>query len=837
MGYKEKFDAGESKALSHIIATKILRDLTDLRSKVETSPIVPRRWIWELIQNAKDVHPEAGVKIKINFDLDAFDAKVIFKHTGRPFSTENIRFLIEQISTKDRQKDEQGKRKTTGKFGTGFLSTHLLSEVVTINGIAKEPEEDHRKFTLVLDRTGIEPDEITEAVHTAKLSVRDLDERPPFKDYVEGEFNTEFTYPLNDTTSIKVAELGYHDLRNCLPYALIFVSEIESLEVLPDDIIYKTNGVIKELTDNMSLVSVSIKGMDDFVAVMLVRNFTNILIPVKIVNEIIAILPIPEQVPRLFCDFPLIGTEKFPFPVIINNPHFNPTDPRDGVYLTTSERTNILVEQNKDIMEEALDLYTELLEYAAKHSWKNLHLLAQIQPLPETIDWVDPVWFKKNVLDIVREKILYTPIVQTEEGSMACILTEGNHYTWFPSASKKEIRDRIWSSAKHWLPHVIPIQTEVEIWNRIAWTECGRLSVNQFSAFVSGASNISELEKNVDPKNVYDWLNDFYDLIKLEDKDYDSIINKKAIFPNQNGDFCLKGILYKESGVILDDFKDILKLLGKDIRATLIDTEINEDFPTDKLRDESFAVREILSEVRTKVNNREVAKSYAPAFKKILQWFNKNPKLAEELFEELYTNKHVLYDDNEISENLIKSEQLDELMNDFDVKDISELRDVLLKNRSNSTSLGLLKVTQEILASMGITSPEEWAKALEDKNLANLFSHESVPTPDMFFIAQSYIKKAKQRIIEHLKTLANYDLSNMDQDTAATILADITKDGYPISIVARPAYGGEVIIYYGSEQDVLDYEPSELWVDDGTIVKRVSLGHILKRANIKKFPI
>ncbi len=835
MGYKEKFDAGETKALSHIIATKILRDLTDLRSKVEISPIVPRRWIWELIQNAKDVHPEEGVKIIINFDLEAFDAEVVFKHSGRPFSTENIRFLIEQISSKDREKDEQGKRKTTGKFGTGFLSTHLLSEIVTINGVAKEPEEEHRRFKLILDRTGTEPNEITEAVHAAKLSVRDLDKLPPFKDYVEGEFNTEFAYPLNDPTSIKVAKQGYNDLQNCLPYSLLFVPEIESVQVLPDQTTYKTVGIIKEFAENILLVKVSITDQDDFIAVMLVKNFTNILVPVKKDGKTITILSIPEAIPRLFCDFPLIGTEKFPFPVIINNPHFNPTDPRDGVYLTTSQRTNLLVEQNKEIIAEAVDLYSELVDYAAENSWKNLHLLAQIQALPDTIDWADPAWFKKDVLDVVREKVLYTAIVQTAKGEMASILSEGKHYTWFPTASKKEIRDRIWQSAQHWFPHVIPMQSEVEIWNRIAWAECGRLTVTQFSAFVNGSGDLKGLAKNVSPKNVYEWLNDFYDLLKLEEKDYDSIINKKAIFPNQNGDFCLKGVLHKESGEIPEDFKDILKLLGKDIRTTLIDNEIEENFLADKLYDEAFVVREILSEVRAKVNNREIAKTFAPAFKKTLQWFNNHPEQAEELFGDLYVNKHVLYNDEEISENLAKSEQLDELMNDFDVKDISELREVLLKNKSNPT--GLLKVTQEILVSMGITSPEEWAKAIEDKNLADLFSHESVPTPDMFFYAQSHIARAKQRVIDHLRTLDNYDLSNMDQDTAATILADITKDGYPISIVARPAYGGEVIIYYGSEQDVLDYEPSELWVDDGTIVKRVSLGHILKKAQIKKFPI
>ena len=45
-------------------------------------------------------------------------------------------------------------------------------------------------------------------------------------------------------------------------------------------------------------------------------------------------------------------------------------------------------------------------------------------------------------------------------------------------------------------------------------------------------------------------------------------------------------------------------------------------------------------------------------------------------------------------------------------------------------------MTQQIIASLGITSVDEWKKALEDKNLAALFSHESTPTTDMFVYAQ-----------------------------------------------------------------------------------------------------
>ena len=77
----------------------------------------------------------------------------------------------------------------------------------------------------------------------------------------------------------------------------------------------------------------------------------------------------------------------------------------------------------------------------------------------------------------------------------------------------------------------------------------------------------------------------------------------------------------------------------------------------------------------------------------------------------------------------------------------------------------------------------------------------------------------------------------MDDQTATTVLAGVLKNGNPISIVFRPAYDSQVIIYYGSELDILDYEHSELWVDDGQEVKQISLGRILKTTGIRKFPI
>eukprot|EP00122_Pirum_gemmata_P012345 Pgem_evm1s11468 len=89
----------------------------------------PRRWAWELLQNAKDVacRNTVDIKIKVKND-DNDDLALFFSHNGKPFTPDDMTYLIKQVSTKDRDcKGEPLHKKTTGNFGTGFLTTHLLS--------------------------------------------------------------------------------------------------------------------------------------------------------------------------------------------------------------------------------------------------------------------------------------------------------------------------------------------------------------------------------------------------------------------------------------------------------------------------------------------------------------------------------------------------------------------------------------------------------------------------------------------------------------------------------------------------------------------------------------
>lgn len=841
MSYKEKFKASQDKAHYQAIATKILSHMSDLRSLADSSKIAPRRWVWELIQNAKDININGKVKIKIDLKTGT-NERIVFKHNGKPFTADNIRFLIEQISTKDRSKDEEGKRKTTGKFGTGFLTTHLLSEKVKIKAVAKEPDLDYRIFDLELDRSGFDLDDITESVKKSKEAVENLDDLPPH-DYTEGAYNTLFAYHLTDQTGKTVAQKGLEDLKTCLPYVLTFVEEIESVELVHENLIYEIVKSPIELSESIMVNIVAIRNTLDENAsiekkiVTLVNNFTIAAVSIDIDEKgQVFIRPTDENIPTFFCDFPLVGTELFPFPVNINNPHFNPTDPRDGIFLTESERSNPKIDENKEYVSEAIDLYFDLLEYAAKENWKNLHLLAQINNIKDCPTWLSESWFNKEVLKPIRKKLLYAKIVRTaSEGEPTAILLDnGGKYMWFPSAFKKDIRDKIWGLAGDWFPHCLPHHEDIEIWYRLSWDDCGKLTLDKLAEFVESQKTLDELKENLKSKDVHEWLKEFYLVLKLDEKSYDTIINKRVIFPNQNGDFCKHGDLWNDSGDIKELFKDVLKLLGDDIREELVDPNLEFDIEKEKVRGQSYVVKEITTAVLQQAGQ-DIEGETRAAFDKLLVYFRDKPESAKALFSELYRRKHILYDEEVIAVNIEKAEQLTDLLEEFGATDVNQLR--LLLEDQNKESSGLLSITEEILVGLGITSPEEWEEALKDQDLADLFAHESVPSTDMFFYAQSLIQKAREKVLEHLGTMSEYDLTNVDIDTAPTIIAGVRKNGIEISIVTRPAYNSEVIIYYGSERDVLDYEDSELWVDTVSECKRITFGHILKKAQIRKFPI
>lgn len=840
MTYRDKLTQSEHKAHYQNIATKILREMSSLRASVETSPNTPRRWIWELLQNAKDVSGSEGVNIKIATAEKNKRKYLIFQHDGRPFTADNIRFLIEQISSKDRTKDVDGRRKETGKFGTGFLTTHLLSDTVVVKGVVKEQGLKHRKFTLKLDRSGFDIDDIIKAVEVSKEQILDIDSTEPYLAYDASDLNTSFIYHLEDDLSKEIMQQGLTDLNVNLPYTLCFVDDINTVTIADEAKAFKITKK-KLLNNKINIITVEITDKKKHIQVQrfasLSKGLTSVLIPISIENANIKILPVGFDVPKIFCDFPLLGTESFPFPAVINNPGFNPTDPRDGIFLTDSTRINPLVEENKLIISDAVQLYFDLLKFAITNKWDNLYLLAKIGYLKEPVKSNTSVkWFEENVQNPMRERLSYSKIVKTSTGSLNSMLNpDGSEYIEFPSGLTKEIRKEIWHLASMWFPDEIPEMSHVEFWNSSIWNDLGRLTLLKVADFIEVCEDLSDLDSRLDFYDAITWLNKFYQVLEIDPTEYLKIIDSKNIVPNQNGDFVKKRLLKKQTDKIEPVFKDILKLFGNDLRSHLVHEKINLDFEDHDNYSQEDAVRELNAEILEKTHDRDTAQNFRPALNKVLKYFNEHPVTAKSLFPIVYSKKYILYDDEEIMDNIDKAEALKDLLEVFNVSSADELRRKF--ENYNDNGKALLPVTEEILTSMGITNIQEWEEAMQDTDLSALFDHQSVPTKDMFVLSQSHINRARAKVIAHLETLNDYDLSELDTNTAPTILAGVLKNESPVRIVFRPAYAHEVIVYYGAEKDALDYADAELWVDDGSAVRQISLGHILKINNIKKFPI
>ncbi|MCX8472007.1 MAG: hypothetical protein ORN85_00015 [Sediminibacterium sp.] len=571
MSYKKKFEQSDKKALNSLIAQKIL-DLMD-KLRLDANSNAQRRWVWELLQNAKDVaFDDQQVATEINIQNLNDIKSVSFSHNGKPFTVDNITFLIKQVSTKERNTTENNEKpKTTGKFGTGFLTTHLLSEKVEVSGVVKEPDLDYRNFVLPLDRSGRSTDQIIESVNKS-ISVRDtLDSQPTLAKYNSNNFNTTFHYNL-DEKGYNVAKVGVEDLHLSLPYTLAFLPSIKSVSIKHENVIYELSK-IESLTELIKVSTIHKKIFNETTVIKIItleKNNTTIAVEIEQRDDKIYLKSLSNELPKIFCDFPLIGTNDFTLPFAINNPNFNPTEPRDGVWLT-DHNTEPKILENKEIFQNSLELYFELLDYAINNNWENLFLLANTET-PTEKKWLSKSWFETKIQIPIRTKLLKLPIVNLENGEKTSILDEQDSANvYFPYHPKKEVRERIWELEYKLFPDKIPAKVDIHNWYDVVWNDRFKHNLEEITEFIVNKKNLDDLSKRLknNLEKSIEWLNEYFDLINFEEKFIENIIaDKFSVIPNQKGVFKKKSELKIDQN-IEEELKNVLEILSVDIRESL----------------------------------------------------------------------------------------------------------------------------------------------------------------------------------------------------------------------------------------------------------------------------
>ncbi|MFP4132572.1 MAG: sacsin N-terminal ATP-binding-like domain-containing protein [Halothece sp.] len=1043
MGYQENINQSKGKSYEKLIATKILDLIDELRFSSNEKD--KRRWIWELLQNAKDVKSYERGSVDIVVDLNTNDEVLIFKHNGKCFSSDNITFLIEQISTKDRS--DENLEETTGKFGTGFLTTHLLSEIVEVEGIVKDDGLPYRKFCITLDRSGTDIEEIIASVNQSLKQLEQLDYAEDYEGYDESNFNTVFTYYL-DENGLNTAQIGIQDLENSLPLTLVFLPSISSVTIQSQNIIYHVTDN-QELDDfkncHFRLCKVGINNSKENRTLTFITtkdSHCEIAIPVVQKDSRIFIADLRNNtIPRIFCDFPLVGSEEFGIPFFINSSYFYPTEPRDGIYLTDKENDRIKV--NKQIVEKAVYLYLELIDYAVFENWENLYQFANIS-IPNDMDWLSKAWYQENILSPIQEKIYTTPLVKTESGFKVAIKEE-DVIVSIPFDTNEEVREAIWNLVEE-IGFRIPAKAELHKWYEIfkneIWDRKHRLTISALSEEIQDHENLEDFSENFELENPIEWLNQYFyvlslakedpleflqdeeysiipnqygefclpdslqnddgiedalkdvggflskdyykilahksitfshrlhkktqanvireinhalqsekisqdqkrgacntltklfpynddDFLQLEQRDIiydvsknlfsDEILEKEIIhqwspeiwevsdrmqakciveeisefndlhtlsndlseeidhtrewlstfvnllvklewtdllgektpiLPNQNGTFCDLNSLFCEGEPVDESLKDIASSLRRDFRDDLIDNKF--EVPIPKTR--RIFQKDIGSEIRDLTSNRlqevERSEETQEIFNKLILWMDDNPYVAQEIFGDLFENRHKLYDDDEVAENLRKVRVLEEenqslkSENEELKNEIKQLKSQIPKQvpDSQDTKEGLTEDKQEIdddfLITYGVTTPEKLEKILSDPEISRRYSYSSASE---YFSRLEYvleiINRAKENVKKYLESLEDYDCSGWDE-RGETYIVGVLKRNEPIKIIVRPSDNRKVIFYYPEEKQVLSGINSELWVEDGRRTPRqITLGVVLEIQGIDQIDL
>lgn len=823
------------------IADKILKRIRELE---KSSGYNRGRWAWELLQNAKDSIAEnerRNLSVRIKISQESVD----FSHNGGCFTEKDIRSIISQISFKE------ASEKKIGRFGTGFLTTYLLSKEILIKGIVKDEDRNFHRFSFFLDRTGKKVDQLIPQIELSRVSFVDATKKIENPD--EEAFNTSFVYKLRTAEQRSISTVGIKEFSKLIPYVLAFSPKITKIEIV--DITSETSTVFEqhESIEEDSIRITRIRRIIDdgngniekglFRILSTHDGEVSVAARVKKISGKYKVGSL-RGIPKLFCDFPLIGTENFPFPVVVNSFFFSPQTERDGIWLTCSKDAE--VERNKRLMENAVELYKKILSYLEGQEFQAAYHIADTNIAHLNEEAFDIDWYKEKIQKKIREAIKKTRIV---EGDAQFFLFKD---VYFPDKSLKEqerekIRDLSHALSVNSLPRI----EDVHGWTSIAWEDCSVVDINDLIADLEGVKTVKALSKTLQmPKEKsITWLIDCLEFI-YEIGGLSKTLNAK-VTPNQNGLF--KKLNELSADLIEDEhLKDISCLLGHDYRKELIckDIKIKDIQPSE------VTAKEIADSI-TKALEQEDEELHANkknATLKLIEWFEANPEKAKEIFRSLYRkkekllvstieDKHSLYKvlrgsislrdlaRTDLADRLDKLKALDNLLSSIGANSVSELERLLKSSSSKPT-----EITIEDLASLGITSLVDLKKALEDSTLSSQFSHESIPTPEMFKSAQEKIGRAKKNVIEYLKKQPEYNCD--DYDNLSTTVVGIRKKDMPISIVIRPSDNNEVIIYYGAEKETLDDPNTELWIENGKDEPiHFTLGKILKTTGINRIPL
>lgn len=604
-----KVDKEENEQLRSIPAQRLIEKLSLLKNRINSAK---KRWFWELLQNASDYNESVNVKLIVT------DCTVTFFHDGSAFS---IRDVLNLISPDSNKQEDEVHTDNIGKFGTGLVSTHILSSVLNIEGLCVDDEKSSFKFTLSLDRSCYKDkqaliEQITQAKEQFKKSLQEYS-------LTEG-FNTSFSYPLGislpDLPLLTSSEIDLGYIYDALPYTLCFMPKVRSV-------------IVQDQRDNAKVgvfkIRRTVESDDEIVfsidtdAVTSSQRFAyfhdgDVSSAFRIEDN--GIVAFPKELSRLFCGLPLVGTEEIGVPFLLNSLNFEPTTEREGVEIEPSAN-----EVNRKLFAASIELYAKMLDYIENKRIRNAfhltHLCRKFNGTQRSNQQFYTLYLAKYKQHVLNHRIVLNGDDQFVSFSSICL----------PFKESKPDTD-LYDNSKLLNNNRLPIAEDYEQWfdaTDFTLFPDQKYTYEDFAKEIEERKNVFSFGKT--PSEILSWLLLCAKYFVGCDR---YIFSKHRLLPNQSGNLCSTNIFADNS--LPKELKDIYDSLyavkGNKIEDKLLDKSfnglnlLNQEYTLEMLADD---IDKELSEQYA--NNQGNTASISSSLNSLYNWINNSTLSKEKL--------------------------------------------------------------------------------------------------------------------------------------------------------------------------------------------------------------
>ena len=389
----------------------------------------------------------------------------------------------------------------------------------------------------------------------------------------------------------------------------------------------------------------------------------------------------------------------------------------------------------------------------------------------------------------------------------------------------------------------------IDKWSPDIWEISDKIQVEYITFDISEYENLLNLSNALSESNaqVREWLSVFVGLIVEQNWNY-LLIDDSPIVPNQNGTFCDINDLFAEGEPIDESLKNIALQLRRDFRDELIDIAFKVKIPKNRhkfQKDIAIEIRSLVTPLLSEVSRKPQTQSI---FNELIIWMDSNQDLAKELFEDLFENRHKLYDDAEVASNLRKVRDLEReiinlrqtnsnLKNENDQlkAEIEKLKENIDTSDRKDISLAMKEIDEDFLIAYGVTNIDQINSIISDPRISQkyILSFQAFDMVSKLQYVLEIIERAKINVRQYLESHAEYDCSGW-YEVGTTHITGILKHHQKIDIIVRPSDNKKIVFYYPDETQTLSLSNSELWVEDGNSnPQQITLGVVLQIEGIE----